>query len=196
MQITATPKANRRKDIFTETQSNSVPTIVEDADWSAIPPSSLPRIPQSVTRPSRDEQTKNPLFAIQATPTRKPTSTLTRSGNGFLDVAAVEGGYQALSPLQPGRSSAQLFNLGPETAVPQSSWSSQGVQETPAKQKSDAMLVHSHPILSTPIFGKENMGLKGGASCGLDRAPGRNAGEDSIYKALGWDDADDIDDLA
>ena len=195
VQITATPKTNRRKDIFAESQNSRVPMIVEDADWSAIPPSSLPRIPQSVTRPSRDEQTKNPLFAIQATPTRKPTSTLTRGGNELLDVAAVQGGYHSLSPLQPGRSTAQLFNLDPETAGLQSSWSSRGVQETPAKQKSDAMLVHSHPILSTPIFGKENMGSEGGPSCGLENAL-RKTEDDSIYKALGWDDADDIDDLA
>lgn len=168
---------------------------MEDAETSAIPPSSLPRIPQSVTRPSSEDQAQNPLFAIQATPTRKSTSTVARGGNGFLDVAATESNYQPLTPLQPGRSSKQLFNLGQETAVPQSSWSSQALQETPAKQKSEAMLVHGHPILSTPISGKENLVSKGAVNCGLEQEP-RKTGEDSIYKALGWDDGDDIDDLA
>lgn len=195
MQITATPKADRRKDIFTEKPTNSVPQAAEDADWGVIPPSSLPRIPQSVTRPSTDDRTKNPLFSVQATPTRKPTANQVKGRNGFLDVATIEGGCQPLSPLQLGRSGSQLFNLGPETSGPQSSWSSQGEQETPAKPKSEAMLVHSHPILSTPVYGKENMGSRGGMSDGLKRAIGKTQ-EDSIYTALGWDDPDDIDDLA
>lgn len=192
MQITATPKANRRKDLFMGAHGSNFPLIVEDA---AIPPSSLPRIPQSVTRSSREDQAKTPLFAIQATPTKKSTSTMALGGNGSLDVAPTESSYQPLTPLQLGRSSKQLFNSGQEMAVPQSSWSSQGVQETPAKQKSETMLVHGHPILSTPISGKENLVSTGAVSCGLELEP-RKTGEDSIYKALGWDDADDIDDLA
>jgi DNA replication regulator SLD3 len=194
VQITATPKANRRQDMFTAAHRSNVPLVMEDAETSAIPPSSLPRIPQSVTRPSSEDQAKNPLFAIQATPTRKSTS-VARGGKGFLDVTAAESSYQPLTPLQPGRSSKQLFNLGQETVVPQSSWSSQGVQETPAKQKSEAMLVHGHPILSTPISGKENLVSKGVVNCGMEQEP-RKIGDDCIYKALGWDDADDIDDLA
>ena len=106
-----------------------------------------------------------------------------------------EGACQALSPLQLGRSSNQLFNLASETNAPPSSWSSQGVQETPAKQKSEAMLVHSHPILSTPLSGKENMGSRGEVSNSL-KAKFDQTKEDSIYKALGWDEADDVDDLA
>lgn len=100
-----------------------------------------------------------------------------------------------MSPLQLSRSGRQLFNLGPETSDPQSSWSSQGVQETPAKPKLEAMLVHSHPIMSTPAFGKENMGSRGGTSDGLKGVFG-NTQEDSIYTTLGWDDPDDNDDLA
>ena len=152
-------------------------------------------IPQSVPRPSREEITKNPLFSIQATPTRKSVSNLTPGGNGFLSVTPNEGACQALSPLQLGRSSNQLFNLASETNAPPGSWSSQGVQETPAKQKSEAMLVHSHPILSTPLSGKENMGSRGDVSNSL-KAKFDQTKEDSIYKALGWDEADDIDDLA
>lgn len=152
-------------------------------------------IPQSVTRPSREENTKNPLFSIQATPTRKSVSNLTPGGNGFLSVTPNEGACQALSPLQLGRSSNQLFNLASETNAPPSSWSSQGVHETPAKQKSEAMLVHSHPILSTPLSGKENMGSRGEVSNSL-KAKFDQTKEDSIYKALGWDEADDVDDLA
>lgn len=167
---------------------------MDDVEPGVIPPSSVPRIPQSATRPSREEMTKNPFFAIQATPTRKPASSMGRGGNGFLNVPTNDGNYQSLSPLQLSRSSKHLFNSDPETAGPPSSWSSQGVLETPAKQKSDATLVHSHPVLSTPISGKENVRVKELTSCGLGNTEGK-AEEDSIYKTLGWD-ADDIDDLA
>lgn len=188
-------------------QNHSVSRIAEENDLNAIPPSSLPRIPQSVSRSSREEQTKNPLFSIQATPTRKPTSNITQRGSGFLNVTTVKhGGYQLLSPLQVGRSSSQLFNLGPETNGPPSPWSSQAVQDTPAKQRTGAVLVHGHPIPSTPIFskehpvpstpifGKENMGMIEGASDGL-KLSFEKTQDVSIYKSLGWDDADDLDDL-
>jgi hypothetical protein len=39
------------------------------------------------------------------------------------------------------------------------------------------------------------MGSRGGMSDGLKAAIGKTQ-EDSIYTALGWDDPDDIDDLA
>lgn len=125
-------------------------------------------MPQSVTRPSREEQTKKPPFSIQATPTRKSISNLTQGGNGLLSVTANESDCQVLSPLQLYRSSNQVFSLALETKVPPS---------------------------STPSSGKENMGLKGGISNSLKEKFDQRQ-EDSIYKALGWDDADDIDDFA
>jgi DNA replication regulator SLD3 len=175
--------------MFAEPRGQRIPYIAEDADATVIPPSSLPRIPQSATRPSRElDQPRNPVFSIQATPTRKPTS----QGKGLLDVMTADYGCQSLTPLQLGRSSGQLFNLRPEsaTSVAQNSWSSQGVLETPVKQKAETMPVHSQPVLSTPTGGKENIGLRG-ASDGLKPGFGKTH-EDFIYKSLGWDD--DLDD--
>lgn len=74
----------------------------------------------------------------------------------------------------------------------QNSLSYQGVLETPVKQKVETMPVHSQPVLSTPTGGKENIGLRG-ASDGL-KPKFKKTQEDSIYKSLGWDDADDLDD--
>jgi DNA replication regulator SLD3 len=172
--------------------------IAEDVFSNATLPSNVPRIPQSVPRPPPEEQTRNPLFSIQATPTRKPMSNFAQQGNGFLAVVAADhGNCQLLSPLQLGHSSGHLFNLAPTSVIngPPSSWSSQGIQETPLKKKSEAMQAHSHPGLSTPGCGKENVGSRGDISAGL-KQDHKETNEDSIYKSLGWEDTDDIDDLA
>lgn len=198
MQISATPRANRQKDMLSERQGQINPKIAEDVFSNATLPSSVPRIPQSVSRPRPEEQTRNSLYSIQATPTRKPVFNFVQQGNGFVDVVAAEhGSGQLLSPVQLVRSSGKLFSLAPTSVIngPPSSWSSQGIQETPLKKKSEAMQAHSHPGLSTPGCGKENVGSRGDISAELNQGH-KEANEDSIYKSLGWDDTDDIDGLA
>lgn len=219
MQISATPKSNRSKDFFREAKSQSTFHVAEETDPTAIPPSSLPRIPQSVTRPSRDEQAKDPLSFIEATPTRKPSSaqsvirpsrdeqakdtlsfieaTPTRKsssnpaqrGNVLLDVAATEvGDCEPISPLQQmSRPRGQLFNLSPGRDSSRTSWPSHAVQETPVKQRPQAVLVNSYPIPTTPVSNKENRGLKGGAGDGVQLSF-EKAQDVSIYESLGWDD--------
>jgi DNA replication regulator SLD3 len=85
----------------------------------------------------------------------------------------------------------------PESAVkvPQNYGSSEGIQETPVKKRPEATLVHSHPEVPAPGSNKENLRSRGGIDDGSKQKFGE-AHEDSIYKSLGWDDADEMDDFA
>lgn len=106
-------------------------------------------------------------------------------------------GYLPSSPLHVRRSSAQLFTAVPDSAakgltrVP-----SHGIQETPVKRRQVLILDHSHPELSGLGSDKENdiIGERKTLMITSSQETGRT--EENIYKSLGWDDADDIDDLA
>ena len=168
----------------------------EEMDVTVIPPSSLSRIPQSIARPSHEGQPRSPLLSsFQATPSRKSVLASSRQADGFLGVGLADHGGIPSSPLQP-RQSVQLFNIVPESAVKLSSNSDlfQGVQDTPIKKRPGVALTHSHPNVPTSRNDKENM-RSTIQETGL-REKIRTLNEDSIYKSLGWDDADDIDDLA
>lgn len=166
---------------------------------SAISPSSLPKIPQSVARPAREAVTKNPLFpAIQATPTRKPVSSSQPASN-LPSVPPIDyGTSMPSSPLQPRRASGQLLTVVPKSAVKNISRSSfpQGIQETPIKKRAEATLGHSHPAAPTPSSENSRGGRGRVTNDGIGQVLGTNKEDDSIYKSLGWDDADDTDDLA
>jgi DNA replication regulator SLD3 len=72
---------------------------------------------------------------------------------------------------------------------------SHGIQETPVKQRQEMMFDHSHPVLLGPGNDKENDRVERKKM--LMAAPNQDTGrsEENIYKSLGWDEADDIDDL-
>ena len=173
--------------------------MTEHMDLPTILPSSMPRIPQSVARQSCGEPTRNPLFlSVQATPTRRPDSGMVQlenrnSGSGVLE----HGRCLPSSPLQPRRSSAQLFNASPEPNVRRLPGSVMypGIQDTPVKRRKDTILVHSHPDTPLPSCDQENLDTAGWDVNDRSKAPSKSTGE-SIYKSLGWDNVDDIDDLA
>lgn len=202
MQITATPKANRQKDLFSDSQNLRLPQIAQEEKSTVIPPSSLPRIPQSISRPSHERPSGgDPLLAsIQATPTRKAVPALSQVEHSLTGANGLShGAFPPSSPLHARRSSAQLFNVVPESAgKSSSSTASYGIQETPVKKRSETLLDHSHPSMPGPsCYNKENVGIERGAvvNTGLSKINGTRK-EESIYHSLGWDDADDIDDLA
>lgn len=167
----------------------------EELDLSAIPPSSLPRIPQSVVRPSHERQVDNPLLSsFQATPSRKYVSASSRRSNGLLDAGTADhGGYLPPSPLQQRRSSTQIFSVVPESAVkiPSNSTLDQGVQDTPVKRRPNIATTHGHPNMTNSGSNKENARVLTKENVQEEKLEK----EDSIYKSLGWDDADDIDEL-
>ncbi|TVY37433.1 hypothetical protein LOCC1_G007360 [Lachnellula occidentalis] len=196
VQISATPKANRSTNVFAKSQPQEFPRYDEVPQQYIAPSPSMSVVPQSVSRPSRESlQLRNPLFSsVPATPTRRPLSASSAQREGFLGINNTDqASFPPSSPLHMRRSSAQLFIVH-DSAVkrPTEFSTAQGIQETPVKKRPEDKLQHSHPAPS-PGGNKENTGVKVGVvDDGSKSSGGRQ--EESIYKALGWDD--DIDDLA
>ncbi len=187
VQISATPKANRQKNMLFESEPSSLERMVGEA--SMIPASSIPRVPQSISRSPRGGIRNNPLYSsIQATPTRKAVPAFSQRS-----MAEADFGGLPSSPIHVRRSSAQLFTAVPDSAVKTATFLSYGIQDTPVKRRPASSLEHSHPSVANFGSDKENDQLKKPVvSTGQREDLG--AGKD-IYKALGWDD-NDIDDLA
>ncbi|KAH7330385.1 DNA replication regulator SLD3-domain-containing protein [Rhexocercosporidium sp. MPI-PUGE-AT-0058] len=193
VQISATPKANRQRDMFAQqSQMSSLERMVGES--SMIPASSIPRIPQSVSRSSGGGHQNNPLLShVQATPTRKAVPAFPRRSMAEMDFGGIPS-----SPLHVRWSSAQLFTAVPDSAVKNTSAPlSYGVDDTPIKKRPASSLGHGHPSMASFGSDKENDQLerKAAVDVGLRGSIGSSKDE-SIYKALGWDDNDDIDDLA
>lgn len=155
----------------------------------------MPKIDQSVSRSSGGMSSRNPfLSSVQATPTRKSAQAFPRLPGNF-------GGFSEQvppsSPLQGRRSSTQLFSAVPESAVKKPS-DTYGIVDTPIK----GMSGHGHPISlesnsSNNNNNKENLRQGNEVKKFLDQNDHNDVtNEVSIYKSLGWDDADDIDELA
>ncbi|KAF4620089.1 hypothetical protein G7Y89_g14730 [Cudoniella acicularis] len=193
IQITATPKANRTNDVFAKLKHAEFPGKHAASDPV---PSSAPRIPQSVSRENMPG--RNPfLSSVQATPSRRSLS-MSSQLLGRNDMAAPQDGCPPSSPLHLRRSSAQLFSSVPDSAIkmPNTPRMSRNIQETPIKKRPEINSVHGHP---EPLFdgNKENVQK-------TKKMPAHNESEMdtgshpdvSIYKSLGWDDVDDIDELS
>ncbi|PQE06339.1 hypothetical protein CJF32_00002060 [Rutstroemia sp. NJR-2017a WRK4] len=211
VQIKATPKSSRQKDMFREPQlPTSTPRKTEEQDLGFVAPSSISNIPQSTIRSSRDYNPFNDL--VQATPSRKSFSGPSRAKSNVPMYDDELGALPPSSPLQARRSSAQIFNSVPDSVIKRPSTASAprgvletpvkrpstsgmhfGLEETPVKQSTELEFHHSHP----PTVGedKENSRNMAKAPEVVKPFPTSRGNPDSIYAALGWDD-DDIDDLA
>jgi DNA replication regulator SLD3 len=155
-----------------------------------VPSFSLPRVPQSVSR-GDSVQNKNPLFqSIQATPTRNPS----RPGKQFTEIGK-HSDFPPSSPLHVRRSSAQLFSSVPDSAAKPSSiaWASQ-LQETPVKRAS-VNINHIETTLISSCDKENTHSVEENSGRERPRQTSKIQQEDSIYKSLGWDDPDDLDDL-
>jgi hypothetical protein len=198
VQISATPRVNRQKDMFSQAQHPSLPEMVEEVQMVAIPPSSLPRIPQSIARPPREGPIRNSLLsAVHVTPTRKSVSQASQPSSTLLSVPPVDyGGYMPSSPLQPRRSSGQLFSAVPDSAVKMDSrpTMTRGIQETPFKKKAEVTQVRGRVA---PASGSDKENRNGREIASIDGASQKVASsQEDIYKSLGWDGADDLDELS
>jgi len=200
VQISATPKANRRKDMAFESQPSSLAKSIEEFGPAVVPGSSLPRIPQSALRLAHEGMPKkNPLYsAIEATPTRKLASCSSQRGALLSAPEHDHNAYLPSSPLHVRRSSALLFTAVSDSAAKRASTvSSYGVQETPVKRRQEITLDHSHPRLSEPGSDKENNRIERRKTLVGTSSQETGRTDENIYKSLGWDDdADDLDDLA
>lgn len=154
----------------------------------AILPSSLPRIPQSVIRPSDRGSIKKPLLpSIQATPTRK-SAPASKPNRRLIDAGGLDS-----SPLQPRRSSTHLFVPNSGLKLP-ASLSSQGIQETPVKKRLEISTSHLNLNVLAPGSDKESS--KAGESATSAESRNLQVSQTSIEHV--WDamDDDDLDDLA
>ncbi|KAG9238721.1 DNA replication regulator SLD3-domain-containing protein [Amylocarpus encephaloides] len=182
VQITATPKANRTKNTLYKPMSQSAQSQ-PSLEMEMIPLSSIPRVQQSV---SKGSDIKNPLFSsLQATPTRRSSNS---SFKDFLDAGKGKQPVFQPSPLHVRRTSAQLFRAVPDSAINEvsSSQTCPDIQDTPVKKGLGTALSHGHPAL----LDKENVSENEVAQAFRGEKVTRQ--EDSIYKSLGWDDADDL----
>lgn len=198
VQISATPRMNRQKDIFSQAQHPSLSEMAEEVEMAAIPPSSLPRIPQSSARPSRERHSRNPLLsAVHATPTRKAMPQTSQPSRTSLGVPPVDyGGYMPSSPLQPRRSSGQLFASIPDSALKMGSRPTMngGIEETPVKRRAEAP---QGGHCTAPTSGSDKENGQGRKTASINRVGQHVASsQEDIYKSLGWDDADDFDELS
>ncbi|CAL3970907.1 hypothetical protein PZA11_007310 [Diplocarpon coronariae] len=192
VQISATPKINRQKNMFADSQLSSLERMV--GETSMISVSSVPRIPQSASRSCHDGSQSNSLLSsVQATPTRK-------SGPVFLQRSMTnEVDYSGLpsSPLHTRRSSAQLFTAAPDSTVKKTAKSLlYELGDAPISSRPSCSLEHSHPVLASCRSDKENN--ESAKKPMMNREQEQNVlklvENDSIYKALGWDGNDNIDD--
>ena len=181
---------NRQKDMFSQVQTPTLAELVGEVEMALIPSSSLPLIPQSVARPLLGEPRNTSLSAVHATPTRK-SAPRSQPLSSLLGIPPVNyGGYTPSSPLQP-RCSTQLSAVPDTTVEPVSrDTTSRGIQETPIKKRAET--IHGHPSAPTSRSDKENRGEKNVANVRTMRP----SQEESIYTSLGWDDADDLDELS
>lgn len=161
---------------------------------AVIPPSSLPRVPQSAIKHLGENQTSGVLFAsIQATPTRRPAPGYTQQQSNLLSVPIDYGGCLPSSPVPARRSSTVGLPLVPDSAVKGPS-TIPGLFETPVRTKSVSIVDRDHTRGLASSNEKENATAEE-LLPGSSRTGGETNQQDSIYKALGWDDGDDFDDL-
>jgi DNA replication regulator SLD3 len=114
-------------------------------------------------------------------------SSISQKMDGFLGVGPVDfSGFPPSSPLHVRRSSAQLFTALPDSAG-ETLASSNGIQETPVKRR--PLIGHSHPNVQGLNSDKENQRVESNLQ------QFTRTHEESIYKSLGWDDADDLNGL-
>ena len=89
------------------------------------------------------------------------------------------------------QSSTKLLTTTPESlSISQMRLSFNGIEETPIRKK--PVLLYNHPTATGSGRDRENERIQGG----FDTKSLVTKHEESIYKSLGWDDADDVDDLA
>ena len=198
VQVMATPKGNRRKDVFGGLPSLPQPTCNFAPEPDEIPPSSIPRVPSSVqkytARLSKISQPRLPRGgtqnSIEQTPTRGPSKHTSNLLNP--DSKPKPTDHSFLTPSKP-RHPPNISTLHTTSRFPKDvqekhldstqrppsplSPANLNIRETPIKPQVRVKEVHD--------LAKE--------SIIITSSPPLLAGEEgSIYDALGWNDYDEL----
>ena len=202
MQILATPKLNRRKELDISSLPKLGPDLGRHPESAQIIPASsaskyMPSETRSLARveasnickatPASFNLGRDTIPAVQGTPCRDST----QSRIDFYNVVPPS------SPLQSRNGGQQYHLKAPCPAKVDHgnfrtpSKSSSTIQATPLKGPASSNVENEDPIkkwLSTPLQG----GSRQRPSEDTGKTVKRRGEADSIYQALGWDDFDDV----
>ena len=212
--MTATPKGNRRKDVFGGLPPPPAPTVNAAKEPDEIPPSSAIKVPNSVQKDSKDQtEHKEPRPPmpflrpnIEQTPTRGPSK---RSKSLLCIPHGNRPNSVLLTPSKSRKSidqtpqpvrCANTFHSTCEIYIPASHEQvipHSDIQETPQRpQTGPPSLDLTQPPLSSspPDIGLDTQG--NGRIPNIPSSPPvmEEASSKSIYETLGWDDY--VDELA
>ncbi|KAL8794472.1 MAG: hypothetical protein Q9195_002945 [Heterodermia aff. obscurata] len=214
VQVTATPRNRRQKDVFGELPRPPATTLTTADEPDEIPPSSAFRVPSSIQSAPRtkDKEPRLPRpylqTTIEQTPTRGPlkhSKQLSSTGPGigpssiFLTSSKPRRALDSI-PQASQRTNTQAVHSS--TSWPQEPGNGDSkILETPHKDQIGASEQEKScvpvAILSDTPPRKFNPNVAGGASAPtFPSSPPMVEGEPakSIFEALGWDD--DVDELS
>lgn len=204
--MTATPKGNRRKDVFGGLPPLPAPTVTAAVEPEEIPPSSAFKVPNSVQKHSVDQtERKEPRLpipclrpSIEQTPTRGPSK---RSKSLLSIPHSNRPSSVLLTPSKPRRSVDQTPQpsrfantshsireaytpASYEQGIPDSD-----IQETPKRPQVSPPTLTQHPLDSSP----RDPGLNTQANGRIPNIPSsppemEEESSKSLYETLGWDD--------
>jgi len=214
--VTATPKGNRRKNVF-----NSAPLVAKDPspEVEEVPrtiPSIEPHIPSSVTRPTTLRRSPNsefrvpripicpvrqtPLSSVMQTPTRGPLKSIDALANSQPDREEDELCLE-MSPMPPRPKPFQTPRKASKREPRRSlsftaTASSVQPQESPPEpiRTSALDLSLSTGVAATPLKHVRNNLTDSGVAGDLQKTipePSTVDGSKTIYDSLGWDDYTD-----
>jgi len=193
----ATPKGNRRKDVFGGLPRPPQPTLDLEPEPDEIPPSSVSRVPPSIQKfavpRSRDHQPPSLARSVQPLAEQTPTRGPSKFAPNLLDPGpSLKADLKFLTPSKPRRSvgaseprptsdthnASQLpvYRDPNPPSLQQSNTNHSNIQETPWKAQARAADNHKPPaeyitITSSPPLAGNNT---------------------SIYDTLGWNDFDEL----
>jgi hypothetical protein len=193
----ATPKGNRRKDVFGGLPRPPQPTLDLEPEPDEIPPSSVSRVPPSIQKfavpRSRDHQPPSLARSAQPLAEQTPTRGPSKFAPNLLDPGlGSKADLKFLTPSKPRRSvSASESQTTSDThnvpqlpvhrgsnppSVQQSNTNHPKIQETPLKSQARAAEIHKPPTECITITS----------------SPPHAGNDPSIYDTLGWNDFDDL----
>lgn len=193
----ATPKGNRRRDIFGGLPRQPQSDLDLEPEPDEIPPSSVSRVPPSIQKfavpRSRDHLLPPPARSAQPHIEQTPTRGSTKFASDLLDPGlGLEVDHKFLTPSKPRRSvsvsvlpkTLDTHNTpqlpvyhGPNLpSLPQSNTNHSNIQETPLKSQARAVQKHNPPTECITIAS----------------SPPPVGNDTSIYDTLGWNDFDEM----
>ena len=208
----ATPKGNRRKDVFGGLPRLPGPTVSTAAEPDGIPPSSTLKVPSSVPRHSivqaENTEPRLPMTHVRPTIEQTPTRGPSKHGKSLIGTTHSNGPSSVFftpskprrsldSMLQPSRR-INMHSYAMQTrpsASHEEGYSEPAIQETPQKRSVGAAepsrsFDSTAPLLDTspPNVGPNTQ--EHGVLPNMPSSPPvlEEASSNTLYETLGWDD--------